>query len=115
MPHTNPLSQPTHASQQSNEDHAHSSKASPSPSAYAWVLGILLLLLVMTAGAHHLLAGPVSLITAMLIAVAKALLVASVFMHLRYEAGIIRLFALAGLCWLLILIVMTLADFTTRS
>jgi len=87
----------------------------PSVRTYGWILGALLVLLVLTAVAPLLPLGPFALVMAMMIAVTKAWLVAGVFMHLRYEGGVVRLFAGAGLFWLAILVALTLADFMTRA
>jgi cytochrome c oxidase subunit 4 len=48
------------------------------------------------------------------IAVAKAALVALIFMRLRTSTALVRLAALAGLAWLLILIGLSLTDFLSR-
>ena len=46
---------------------------------------------------------------------AKTALIALYFMRLRYQPGLVRLFAGAGLFWLAILMVLSLADFFTRA
>ncbi len=51
----------------------------------------------------------------MLIASAKALLIAWYFMELRVSVPLIRLVAGAGLLWLLILFALTLADYLSRG
>jgi cytochrome c oxidase subunit 4 len=48
------------------------------------------------------------------IAVAKAALVALIFMRLRTSSALVRLAALAGLVWLLILIGLSFTDVLTR-
>lgn len=48
------------------------------------------------------------------IAIAKAALVALIFMRLRASTALVRLAALAGLVWLLILIGLSLTDLLTR-
>jgi cytochrome c oxidase subunit 4 len=48
------------------------------------------------------------------IAVAKAALVALIFMRLRTSSALVRLAALAGLVWLLILIGLSFTDLLTR-
>lgn len=48
------------------------------------------------------------------IAAVKALLVALVFMRLRRETPLVRLFSAAGLFWLLLLMGLTLTDYLTR-
>jgi cytochrome c oxidase subunit 4 len=54
-------------------------------------------------------------LAAITIAVAKGLLVVLYFMHLRYSTRLIWIFAGAGVFWLLILIVLTLADYLSRG
>ena len=58
--------------------------------------------------------GSLSLVFALAIAGAKALLVALFFMHLRHGSPVSRLFAGAGLFWLAILLGFTLGDFVSR-
>ena len=45
----------------------------------------------------------------------KAILIAWVFMHLRESSGLVRLFAIAVLFWLVTLFVLSLADWLTRG
>jgi cytochrome c oxidase subunit 4 len=59
--------------------------------------------------------GFLNIYIAMAIATVKALLVALYFMHLRYNPRLTWLFAGAGLVWLLIMFVLTIADYLTRS
>ena len=49
------------------------------------------------------------------IAVAKAALVGVIFMRLRTGTPLVRLVAVAGVVWLLILMCLSLTDFLTRS
>ena len=49
-----------------------------------------------------------------LIAIAKATLVALIFMKLRAGTALVRLVALAGIAWLLILLGLSLTDFLSR-
>ena len=49
------------------------------------------------------------------IAVAKALLVATFFMHLRERPVLVRITAMIGVVWLMILIGLSLSDFLTRG
>jgi cytochrome c oxidase subunit 4 len=75
----------------------------------------LLCLLTLTAVSTALPVGwwatPISLV----IAFAKAFLIANFFMNLRGQPGIVRVFAAAGLFWLLILLVLSASDFFTRA
>jgi len=54
-------------------------------------------------------------LAAITIAVAKGLLVVLYFMHLRYSTRLTWIFAGAGVFWLLILIILTLADYLSRG
>ena len=76
----------------------------------------LLVLLVLTAigakipfsaGTHDFMAFGIS--------VAKAVLIVTIFMEVHYTKGVVRVFAGAGLVWLLLLFLMTLTDFLTRN
>ncbi|MGE5219003.1 MAG: cytochrome C oxidase subunit IV family protein [Chloroflexota bacterium] len=83
---------------------------------YALVFGALLLLTLATAGIAFIdLGGELNSIAALTIALVKALLVVLFFMHLRYSSRLTWVFAGAGIFWLLILLVLTLADPLTRS
>ncbi|HZP59022.1 MAG TPA: cytochrome C oxidase subunit IV family protein [Opitutaceae bacterium] len=74
----------------------------------------LIILLVLTALATALPPGPWSTPLALLIAVAKMAIIFAYFMRLRWEGGLVRLFASAGFFWLAIAGVLTLADYLTR-
>ena len=76
-------------------------------------VGLVALTFVTTwlAGADY---GWLNIFFAMTIAVAKALLVVLYFMHLLHSPKIYWIFAGAGVVWLAILIVLTMADFDTR-
>ncbi len=76
--------------------------------------GSLLLLLAATAAASSLPLGAFKAPLALAIAAAKAFVIFTVFMQLRYERGLVRVFALAGFFWLGILGSLTLADYLTR-
>ena len=77
---------------------------------------VLLALLVLTA-ATTLVAfvdlGGFSVVVALAIAVCKMLLVALFFMHVRHSTKLTKLVVLGGLLWLVILLMLTLSDFTT--
>ena len=82
---------------------------------YFTVFGALMILLVVTVVAAGIDLGPMSNVVAMTIAIAKTLLIALYFMHLRYSSRLTWVFAGAGLLWLLIAFAFTLADYLTRS
>jgi cytochrome c oxidase subunit IV len=54
-----------------------------------------------------------SMFIALLIAVAKATLIASFFMHALYEKMTIRVVTAGALLWFLILVTLTMADYIT--
>lgn len=53
-------------------------------------------------------------LVAMTIAVAKALLVLVIFMHLKYSARLIWLIAASSVIWMIVMIGLTLADYKSR-
>lgn len=61
----------------------------------------------LSAGVHDLLAFGIS--------VAKTILIVLVFMEVRYNRGVVRVFAGAGLVWLFLLFLFTFTDYLTRS
>ena len=88
---------------------------SESPRVYIVVGVALMLLLMATAVLAKLPLGSWSPLAAFGIAAAKALLVAVFYMHLRLSSPLVRLFALAGVVWLGLLVVGTLVDYLTRE
>jgi cytochrome c oxidase subunit IV len=90
--------------------------AEPAPvSSYIWVWLALLALLALTLGSSYVPLHGLNATLNLVIACAKAALVAVFFMRLRVSDPIVRLTALAGLLWSLILIGLSLTDFLTRS
>jgi cytochrome c oxidase subunit 4 len=81
---------------------------------YCWVAVVLLVLLAATVALSLAPLGPLRLAVALGIAGVKAGLVALFFMHVRYGFPLMRLFSVAGLLWLAILIGLTLSDYATR-
>lgn len=75
----------------------------------------LMALLALTAAATRLPPGPWALPLSLAIATAKLLLVFLFFMQLRYQRGLVRVFAVAGFFWLAIAGVLTFADYLTRD
>ena len=57
----------------------------------------------------------INTIIALVIAVTKAVLVVLFFMHVWYSNRLTKIVVIAGFFWLAILIVLTLADYFTRS
>jgi cytochrome c oxidase subunit 4 len=83
--------------------------------AYFIVFAVLLLLLVATVGAAHVYLGALAPVVALGIATVKAVLIGLIFMHLQHEAPLVRVFAVAGILWLGILLVLIASDYATRS
>jgi cytochrome c oxidase subunit IV len=83
---------------------------------YVGIWIVLMCLTALTAGLSLINLHQWSTVVAMLIAVAKALLVAMFFMHLFYEREkMVWVWALVGIFWLGILMIMTAADYITRG
>ena len=78
-----------------------------------WVA--LIVLTFITTSVSYLELGVFNVIVALLIAVTKASLVAWVFMGVRYTTSLTKLFVVAGLVWLSILLALTFADYNSRS
>lgn len=83
---------------------------------YLLVFIALMVLLGSTIGASFLDLGPFNAVTALVIAGLKALLIILYFMHVRYSHSRLPwVFAGAGFFWLLILIVLAISDYLSRS
>lgn len=83
--------------------------------AYLLVFAALLVLTGVTTGVAFVHLGVLNDFVAMTIAVVKALLVALFFMHLRSSSKLVWIVAGAGITWLLMLFVLSLADYRTRA
>ena len=82
------------------------------------LVGVWLALLVLTGVTtlvSHLELGVFNIVVALLIAVGKASLVAWIFMGVRYTTNLTKLFVIAGLVWLSIMILLTFSDYSTRN
>ena len=86
----------------------------PRARTYVIVWVALLALLLITLGSAYLPLGHLNTAINLAIAVAKALLVAFFFMHLRSAHPMLRIAATAGFFWLAILIGLSLTDFAVR-
>ena len=82
---------------------------------YYRVFATLLVLLAATVAAAQIEHGLANLITAITIAVAKAVLIVLFFMHVRYTTPLVRVFAGAGFVWLAILLSLVASDYLTRT
>jgi cytochrome c oxidase subunit 4 len=75
----------------------------------------LLCLLALTAGSTVLPGGWWSTPISLVIAFVKTFLIAFFFMNLKGQPWIVRIFAVAGLFWLLILVILSASDYFTRA
>jgi cytochrome c oxidase subunit IV len=91
------------------------SGATVSRAVYLKTFAALMVLLVLTIVAAYLPLGPLSLLTALTIAVVKALLIVLFFMHARYSHRLVWLAACAGFFWLFIMLALTLSDYASRG
>jgi cytochrome c oxidase subunit 4 len=79
-----------------------------------WI--ILLILTVVTAQVAKINLGPFNPVVALVIATFKALLVVLFFMHVKYtNEKLTKMVIVSALFWLLILLFLSLADYTTRG
>ena len=81
---------------------------------YLSVFIALMVVLVVTVLASFLDLGPFSIVVALTIAVMKAVLIVVFFMHLRTSSQLTRIFAGAGVVWLIIMLGLTLNDYISR-
>jgi cytochrome c oxidase subunit 4 len=79
----------------------------------AWAA--LLVLLAITVGASFAPIGGFNPVVSFGVALAKATLIYWFYMHLREESGLVRIAAAAGAAWLLLLLILSGADFASRG
>ena len=79
------------------------------------VWAALIVLTGLTSAASYIDVGEWNIVLALAIAVTKASLVVWIFMGVRYVTTLTRLFVVAGLVWLFIMILLTSSDYVTRS
>ncbi len=82
---------------------------------YALVFAALIALTITTVAVSKIELGEYNFVVAMTIAVIKASLVVWFFMHVRNSSSMTRLFVVAGLFWMAILIVFTVSDYISRG
>jgi cytochrome c oxidase subunit 4 len=82
---------------------------------YLAVYVALLVLLGATVGAAFVNVEPFNFALTMIIAVAKAVLILLIFMHVRYSERLVWVFSSAAFLWLAILIALSLNDYFTRG
>jgi cytochrome c oxidase subunit IV len=85
-----------------------------SPGIYATILIVLLMGTAATVYAAKIDLGRWNIVLALTIAVTKMTLVILFFMHGKYSARRTKLIIASGFFWLAIMLVLTLADYTTR-
>jgi cytochrome c oxidase subunit IV len=85
------------------------------PKVYVWTCIALLALLALTWTIAYVDLGPFNLIVALAVAIAKAIVIALFFMHIKGSGRVLHLAAVAGVIWLLFLISLTLGDYITRG
>ena len=82
---------------------------------YFSVFGALLVFTALTVIAANFNFGKLNAIVAMTIAVTKMMLVLLFFMHVRYSSRLIWVIVASMFFWLLILLSLTLTDYTSRE
>jgi cytochrome c oxidase subunit IV len=85
------------------------------PKVYMRTCIALLALLALTWMIAYVDLGPFNLIVALAVAIAKAIVIALFFMHIKGSSHLLHLAAVAGVIWLLFLISLTLGDYYTRG
>ena len=68
-----------------------------------------------TVGISYIELGEWNVVVALIIALIKVSLVAWIFMGVRFSSKLTRLFVVAGLVWLTIMIIITSGDYATRQ
>ena len=81
---------------------------------YFAVFGALMVLTAVTTAVAYADLGSLNVVVALSIASVKGMLVILYFMHVRYSPRVVRIFALSGLLFLLILFAFSLSDYLTR-
>lgn len=88
---------------------------SPTPLVYGVIWFCLLILTGLTTAVAFADLGSFSVAVAIAISCMKAGLIVVFFMHLLRTFNIVRIAAVSGLVWLLILIALTFGDYVTRN
>ena len=86
----------------------------PSRKVYLLIFVTLVCLTLLTVDVAFYNLGILNIYIAMAIAVTKSTLVVMYFMHVRYSPKLTWIFVGAGIFWLLIMFVLTAADYITR-
>jgi cytochrome c oxidase subunit 4 len=85
------------------------------PKIYIWTCIALLVLLAVTWSIAYVNLGMFNLTATLAVSIAKAIVIALFFMHIKGSSRLLHLAAVAGVMWLLILISLTLSDYFTRG
>src|SRR5207249_5409358 len=84
------------------------------PKVYVRTCVALLALLALTWAIAYVDLGPFNLVVALGVSIAKAIVIALFFMHIKGSSRLLHLAAVAGMVWLFFLISLTLGDYITR-
>ncbi len=89
------------------------------PKVYFAIFGALMVFTAITVAVARLdLApywGPMNIIVALTVAVIKATLVVLYFMHAKYSSKLTQVIIIAGIFWLVIMLVFTLSDYLAKQ
>ncbi|MEN3334400.1 MAG: cytochrome c oxidase subunit [Blastocatellia bacterium] len=85
-----------------------------SPKIYVSVFLALMFFTILTVVAAYFDLGRANVLIALVIACIKATLVVLFFMHVRWSSTLTKVFVVAGLFWLVIMVALTLTDYLTR-
>ena len=87
----------------------------PKVSTLVGIWAALIVLTGTTSAVSYIELGEWNIVVALLIAFIKASLVVWVFMAIRHSTTLTKLFCVAGLVWLSIMIIITFGDYSTRD
>jgi cytochrome c oxidase subunit 4 len=79
------------------------------------VFAALLILTAVTVGVTYIHMGRFNLVVALLIAITKATLVVLFFMNVKHSTALTKLFVVAGLFWMALLVLLTFSDYVSRG
>lgn len=102
------------------QDHADDHTHHVPMSTYYTVFGFLMVMLLATVGAwyvdqHVVSLGRWSVPIAMGIAIAKAISIVLIFMHVKFSSRLVQIFACTGIAFAFIMFVLTFNDYGTRA
>jgi cytochrome c oxidase subunit IV len=84
-------------------------------SIYYMVFAALLFFTALTVGVTYIEMGRLNLVIALLIAITKATLVVLFFMNVKNSSPLTKLFVVAGLFWMGLLVLLTFSDYVSRG